>query len=187
MKCQLCRSEPCACGQVPFLSARDTGQIWRARGEPSRGVVTFPCWIFTPGFGVARALRWENVNGLWTHWMPLIDGDIPNPPGAVELRTGMNQMPIHAAEVQATAYSPLRINLLLHCAVSPIDAEVPNFEASGVQSELQDLLTAGAIVQRDSRCFQATPLGRAWVAALCNVPIPRVAYIDSHGQELEVR
>lgn len=30
-----------------------------------------------------------------------------------------------------------------------------------------------------------TPLGEAWVKTILNTPIPRIAYLDQHGKEIE--
>lgn len=169
-------SSGCPC-QV--CQQRAQAQNWRARGAGD--VVTFPCWIFTPDFGVARALHWANLNGLWTHWMPCINSDPPNPPGELE--------PTDPA-ILATIYSPARIQILLRCHVSP--EPLPNFDAPVSQETIAEFLRLGVIephgpIQPGPQAYRTTMLGRAWVAALCNVPIPRTVYLDEQGREISFR
>ena len=76
-----------------------------------------------------------------------------------------------------TLDSPLRIKILLHYHVSPEpwpgpcrpDVEILEFLAAGVIEHSGD---------SDPGSFKTTPLGQAWVAALCNVPLPRTVFVD---------
>lgn len=85
-------------------------------------------------------------------------------------------------------YSPLRADLLLHCAISA-EAVPLNPDAPAVREELDDLVQLGAIEATGTgpNLYRATPLGRAWVAAICNVKIPRMVFLDEAGKELVIR
>lgn len=77
-------------------------------------------------------------------------------------------------------HSPLNIGVLLHCHVSP--DQHPNYE--NVKEVLDALETVGAIAHMGEGTYSTTPLGAAWVKALCNVPPPRQAFIDENGKVL---
>lgn len=86
-------------------------------------------------------------------------------------------------------YSPLRVRLLLHCAVSP-NQPVENFGMEAIGEDLADLVQLGAIEEHGSDrkgLYRATPLGMAWATAICNVKIPRMVFLDEAGRELEAR
>lgn len=86
-----------------------------------------------------------------------------------------------------TIYSPLRVRLLLHCFVSS-HLPIPNIEQPAQSEDVQDLVRLSAIARTtDAACYETTKLGRAWVEAICNVKVPRVAYLDEMGRELEAR
>ncbi len=78
--------------------------------------------------------------------------------------------------------SPHVIKVLLHCYISPEPLEHGDMPL--YQDTLIDLMQAGAIEQREAgkRVYNATPLGEAWVIALCNVPPPKMAFIDEVGR-----
>jgi hypothetical protein len=82
-----------------------------------------------------------------------------------------------------TIYSPNNIDVLLHCHTCPRPHE--RFNAPAVQDAIRDLLNAGAIEPDGDERFSTTPLGRAWVQALCSVPPPRTAFIDEQGRVIE--
>lgn len=79
--------------------------------------------------------------------------------------------------------SPYNIELLLHvhCTPAPIRDSGCKAEALG---KFQFL---GAIVpdEESGSGWRTTPLGAAWVKALCRVPCPRTAYIDTDGTVLD--
>ena len=83
-----------------------------------------------------------------------------------------------------TIYSPNNINVLLHyhCSCEPH----PRLEASAVSEALQEFLRIGALVKDDSTGsgYRTTPMGQAWVQALCNVAPPQQAFVDEHGTVL---
>lgn len=37
----------------------------------------------------------------------------------------------------------------------------------------------------ENDCYRTTPMGKAWVQALCNVRPPRPAFVDEHDNVLE--
>lgn len=84
-----------------------------------------------------------------------------------------------------TIYSPNNIDVLLHCHASV--GPHPRIEARAVQEAIDALMMVGAIApdMRMPQCYTTTPLGHAWVQALCNVPRPKVAFIDEMGRVLE--
>lgn len=84
--------------------------------------------------------------------------------------------------------SPLAIKILLHCHCS--SEEVPNFGAQAVAETVSYLLDIQAIThsgERSSNSFQTTDLGAAWVQALCDLPPPRLAYVDQGGKVIKVK
>lgn len=87
-----------------------------------------------------------------------------------------------------TIHSPLRVEILMHCHVS--GEMVPLLRTPQGDKELEDLIRMKAI-ESDSvggingGLYRTTPLGNAWVKAILNTPIPRVAYLDQHGKEIE--
>lgn len=176
-RCGICFSHPCECG----------AQTWRVRGVST--VVTFPCWIFTPGFGVSRAMTWNNLNELWTRWMPMTDPLlIPKPPNEFDVETTSRAGCVEAGErIREAIYSPARIQILLRCHVSP--EPLPNCDAPVSAETIREFLQLGVIepygpIEPGPQRYRTTALGRAWVQALCNVPCPRVVYLDEQGRDL---
>lgn len=89
-----------------------------------------------------------------------------------------------------TIETPYRINLLLHFHCSP--EPYPLRSAPAFQEEVDSLLKEGAIKPRveitgglHSGEYRTTPLGEAWVQALCNVPPPQMVFVDQLGNILE--
>lgn len=86
-----------------------------------------------------------------------------------------------------TLETPLAIEILLqaHCSPGPIS----NPEAPSVQATVAALVMMNAIERTEAPLnrFRTTKLGRAWVEALCRVPIPRQVYLDEQGRELQAR
>lgn len=83
-----------------------------------------------------------------------------------------------------TLGTPLKIEVLLHYHNTP--GPYRHYDASAVKEAIQELLDQGAI--QDTRYpneYNTTPLGAAWVKALCNVPPPKQVFIDEQGRVLE--
>lgn len=73
-------------------------------------------------------------------------------------------------------FSPNNIEVLLHFHTS--STPHPRREAGAVADAITQFLHWGAIENVERDIFRTTPLGKAWVQALCNVPIPRRAFVD---------
>ena len=81
-------------------------------------------------------------------------------------------------------FSPSNIEILLHCHVR-VEPH-PRLEAPAVRDAILAFLKIGAIAP-DPECqdlYHTTPLGKAWVEALCRVPPPWIAFIDQQGKLL---
>lgn len=85
--------------------------------------------------------------------------------------------------MHSTIFSPARIRILLHCHTIP--DPLPNWDAPVVQETLSEFKDAGVIEQTTHNCYVTTPLGKAWVNAICRVEIPRPAFIDEQGRVLD--
>lgn len=82
-----------------------------------------------------------------------------------------------------TIGTPLAIKLLIHIYVTP--EPVVNEDAPAVQETLNNLALIGAIQFNDTApVWSITPLGVAWVNALCNVATPRQVFVDEQGKIL---
>jgi len=81
-------------------------------------------------------------------------------------------------------FTPLHIQLLLHCYMS---SETYEPWSGAILSRLHELEGAGAVLPdgESPTTFETTDLGDAWVLAICNMPPPRVAYLDAQGKEIE--
>lgn len=80
-----------------------------------------------------------------------------------------------------TIGTPSNIEVLLHFHTNP--EPHPRLDAPAVRDAVLMLLDEEAIYSfKDG--YRTTAKGRAWVQALCNVPPPRVAYIDESGKPL---
>ena len=89
-------------------------------------------------------------------------------------------------------FSPLRVEFLLHCHCTPMPywCETDSDERIQAIKELaQEFVTLGAIEPHttDDGRWVTTSLGGAWVDAICNVEIPRHAFVDEHGKVLRIR
>lgn len=83
-----------------------------------------------------------------------------------------------------TIYSPNNIEVLLHCHTCP--SPHPRLEAGAVKDAITGFLHVGAIEpDPENDCYRTTPMGKAWVQALCNVRPPRAAFVDEHGNVLK--
>ena len=81
-------------------------------------------------------------------------------------------------------HSPNNIEVLLHYHTTP--TVHPRIDTPAVADATAMLLHAGCIEreQEHDGQYRTTPKGQAWVKALCNVEIPREAYVDKHGNIL---
>ena len=81
--------------------------------------------------------------------------------------------------------SPLHIRLLLHSDVSPETYEPWSKTAKDYLDQLRSL---GAVEPEGDNLtiYRTTPLGKAWVTAICDMPPPRMAFLDSNGKEILV-
>lgn len=80
-----------------------------------------------------------------------------------------------------TIQTPLRVEILIRC-----HAGFPTRDSNEITSEaIEDLVKDGALEQTSTGAYRTTPLGEAWVTAILNTPIPRVAHLDQHGKETE--
>jgi len=82
-----------------------------------------------------------------------------------------------------TIYSPSNIEVLLHCHTCP--RPHPRLEAGAVKDAIMMFLHLGAIEPDTKNNYKTTPMGKAWVQALCNVRPPRPAFVDESGNVLE--
>lgn len=85
-----------------------------------------------------------------------------------------------------TIYSPNNIDVLLHCYSQK--GPHPRLEALAVQDSIMEFISMGVVEvlkrEKEGTIYKTTPLGDAWVQALCNVPPPRMAFIDQNGAVL---
>lgn len=89
-----------------------------------------------------------------------------------------------------TIYCPARIEFLLHCHTRPDGFE---HQDASVHAELIPEWLAAGVIERHEPFevtpftrphYRTTPLGKAWVRALCNVPMLRAAFLDEAGRVL---
>lgn len=79
--------------------------------------------------------------------------------------------------------TPCEISVLLHFYVSPLPHE--RHDAPAVSAAIRWFLDVEAIRRGDTpNTYVTTPLGKAWVEALCRVPKPRLAYLDEQNRVL---
>lgn len=97
-------------------------------------------------------------------------------------------LPLHRA--MNTLGSPANIKILLHCHCDPRPlSEILPLDYSRNPRDpmripgVEELVRLGAIEanEHNPALFITTDLGRAWVKALCDTPIPRAAFIDALG------
>ncbi len=82
----------------------------------------------------------------------------------------------------ATIYSPFRIGILLHCHTNPAAFDLDH---DAVFETLKEFEEMGVIKEASHGYYNTTPLGKAWVNALCNVKVPKYAFIDEQGRVLD--
>ncbi len=90
-----------------------------------------------------------------------------------------------------TAFSPFRISLLLHFHTDPDPhpAASPDHDHRPAYVEaVTDFRNLGVIAPHDDLPGRiiTTPLGQAWVKALCNVPVPTTAFVDEAGRIIKL-
>lgn len=85
--------------------------------------------------------------------------------------------------------SPAAVTLLLKCRTQPDSCWGSEI---GSLDFVQAWLKAG-VIKRDSPwdggiasgyVYKTTPLGDAWVKAICNVPMPNSVFVDEQGRVL---
>lgn len=82
--------------------------------------------------------------------------------------------------------SPNNIEVLLHYHTDP--RPHPRGDAPAVHDATVMLLALGCIQAADEPgAYRTTEKGQAWVDALCNVEMPREAFIDNEGKILRVK
>lgn len=80
-------------------------------------------------------------------------------------------------------YSPHNIQILLWCHIS--SEPYSNMDTPAAEQSFKELEACGAIAKTPvANVWATTPLGKAWVQALCNVPPPTLIYVDEMGQPL---
>ena len=81
--------------------------------------------------------------------------------------------------------SPSNAEVLLWCHYSP--EKHPRYNAPAVIKALSYFLDLGAIYPREDKVdvYNTTPLGAAWVRALCNTACPTTRFVDEFGQIIE--
>ncbi len=83
-------------------------------------------------------------------------------------------------------HCPAHVEFLMHCHCSPEPFErwdVPMFVS--LAKNWVDL----GIIARNTNLevapvYSTTPLGKAWVNAICNTPLPKSVYVDEMGRVL---
>jgi len=80
--------------------------------------------------------------------------------------------------------NPYTIELLLHFYAYPERHETYQ---SKLFVEVSAKLAEAKVVEWDDsiKSYRTTPLGDAWVKLLCNTPMPRLAFLDQNGKEIE--
>jgi hypothetical protein len=83
--------------------------------------------------------------------------------------------------------SPLQIKILLHhhCTPAPFEPRTQVYWDAVNQFKADGVLKGDE--ERDEGTdlsFCTTNLGSAWVSAICNTPMPRIAYLDQNGKEI---
>lgn len=83
-------------------------------------------------------------------------------------------------------HSPAHVEFLIHChcSVGPFERwDVPMFlelAKAWVDMEIIELSTN----TEAEPIYKTTPLGRAWVNAICNTPLPKSVFVDEMGRVL---
>lgn len=79
--------------------------------------------------------------------------------------------------------TPLHLKLLIHCYCNPEEFSPWSDTA---QEFLNDFVVQGVARRLDGNIFELTKLGEAWLNAIRSVPVPRIAYLDAQGREIDV-
>ena len=82
--------------------------------------------------------------------------------------------------------TPLEIMFLIHCHVFP--NPYPNMGAPAVQHAAEKFIRLDLInrVSEDSEVFKTTAKGKAHIKQLCDLPLPRLKFIDFKGEEIKI-
>lgn len=80
-------------------------------------------------------------------------------------------------------YSPTNIEVLLWCHTRA--KPHPQLNAPAVMEAIRMFERCGAIAPSKAEEWITTDMGKAWVAALCNVPPPTCAFVDEHGEVIK--
>lgn len=75
--------------------------------------------------------------------------------------------------------TPLAVKILLHHYCSPEPFE--NAHSDGYKETIEKLVRLGAVVA-STTAYETTALGKAWCQSICSTQLPRVAYVDGHGE-----
>ncbi len=68
-----------------------------------------------------------------------------------------------------------------HCSLSPFE----RLDAPYYVGVVPELLSAGVIaLTKKQKVYELTPLGKAWIEAVCNVPLPTHGFFDEMGRKL---
>lgn len=80
--------------------------------------------------------------------------------------------------------SPAYVHFLLRCHWSP----EPHQDSPVNKEAASHFIALGAIDPHSDkeRLYRCTKLGRAWVRAICDTPIPRQVFLDASGQEISI-
>lgn len=87
-------------------------------------------------------------------------------------------------------YCPFNVDILMwyHSRCEPH----PRIDIPAVISFTNELLRLGIIepckMATDvdgTNIYQTTPIGSAWVKAICNVPMPKTAFVDEQGRVIQ--
>jgi hypothetical protein len=80
---------------------------------------------------------------------------------------------------------PSNIEVLLWCHLER-NAH-PKADAPAINETIKEFLSMGVIETVDAvkGVYKTTPLGDAWVQALCNVKVPQPAFVDEQGRVLQ--
>jgi hypothetical protein len=82
-----------------------------------------------------------------------------------------------------TVFSCADAAVLMRCYWSPeVD---PVRETDRDRDAITRFIAYGAVKMQPDDTVQCTPLGRAWVRAMLNTPMPRLAYLDAAGNEIK--
>lgn len=81
--------------------------------------------------------------------------------------------------------TPAQIQLLLYFFCYQ-ETRHPDFEMDGIQYTLKRFLEWEVVerVYELEDVYRTTPLGAAWVQALCRVQCPRIAFVDERNEVL---